>query len=159
MATSSAVARRPPGAWVLILLLVFLGINGLFGGTAFLLDPSGGLLMIPREALDALPVPDFFLPGLFLFTVMGLFPFLVAYGLWRRPQWAWAEVIGRWSRRHWSWTATLALGIVIVLWIGLQVLLFGSVWPPMVMTLLVGLALLALVLTPPVRQFYKETSP
>jgi len=63
-------------------------MDGLGGGIAMFLDPSGALMELPADLLATLPISNFILPGLFLMIVMGIFPFVVAWGLWRRTPWA-----------------------------------------------------------------------
>ena len=101
-----------------------------------LIDPSGQAMGLPPELLDGLPISNFILPGLFLIVVMGISPMVITYSLWKCLPWA--------------WMASLALGIILVLWICLQIYLWGDpviiqyiylVWG----TLLVGFSLLSQV--------------
>jgi hypothetical protein len=77
--------NRPATLWILLFWLLLLAFGGLYGGIAMLLDPSGGSLQM-TEVLPLLPVRDYFLPGLFLLGVMGIFPLILVYGLWFRPK-------------------------------------------------------------------------
>jgi hypothetical protein len=93
--TETAAARRPAGrrrhglVWILLVLLVLQGVGGIFGGAALVLSPSGDLLQMPTSYLDGSPFSDYLIPGLLLLTVLGVFPLVVAAGLWRRRPWAW----------------------------------------------------------------------
>ena len=78
---------------LLIILLIFLSLSGLFG-ILFLIDPSGEMVGMPIDLLDKLPIDTFFLPGLYLFIVYGIGSAIIAYGLicqlrsainWRQP--------------------------------------------------------------------------
>lgn len=99
--------------------LVFLAFGGLYGGITMLLDPSGALLGVDN-LLPLLPVPDFALPGLFLFYVMGLVSLVLAFGLFARLNWSWAEALSRWSGHSWASNRTLVLGIVLFTWLVVQ---------------------------------------
>lgn len=109
-------------------LLVFLGLAGLFGGVAFLYDPSGAAL-----GLDASPLPpwlpgDYLLPGLALVSLFGAFPLATAWSLGRRAQRAW-------------FVASL-IGGCLLIWMAVQIAIIGLILPPMqVAFILVGAAL------------------
>lgn len=120
-----------PTIWryVLLVLLVLLGLNGLIGGAMLLADPSGAAMALSLEMLEGLPISDFILPGLFLVVVMGLAPLGIAYACWKRFAWA----------RH----AALTQGVVLVFWIGLQIALWGTPVGIQVISLLWGLLLIA----------------
>jgi len=55
-----------------IILLFFNGISAVFGGGALMNDPSGSVIKLPTEILKNSPFPNFFVPGLILFVVLGL---------------------------------------------------------------------------------------
>jgi len=145
--------KRPFALWVLIFFLVFLALGGLYGGIAMLTDPSGNSLQM-AEILPLLPVPDYTLPGLFLLFVMGLAPLFLTFGLLARPNWKWATSLARWSGHHWSWTGTVALGIVLALWLVVEGVMIGFEWPIQYVTAVNGILILILVLVPSVRKFY-----
>lgn len=96
---------------LLVILLVFLSLSGLFG-ILFLIDPSGELVEMPLSHLDKLPIDTFFLPGLFLLIVYGIGSAIIAYGLFR--QLFWAPVAG------------LLLGLVLIGWVIGQFILWGA---------------------------------
>ena len=96
---------------LLVILLVFLSLSGLFG-IMFLIDPSGNLVDMPLSYLDKLPIDTFFLPGLFLLIVYGIGSAIIAYGLIRQQ--FWAPIAG------------LLLGLVLVGWVIGQIILWGE---------------------------------
>ncbi len=61
-----------------IVLEISLGIGALFGGIQFILAPDGHLLGVPLRMLAGTPFHSFFVPGLLLFTFVGLGPMLAA---------------------------------------------------------------------------------
>ena len=144
---------RPLTLWPLLFLLIFLGLGGLYGGMAMLIDPTGGSLQL-TEVLPLLPVSDYILPGLFLLVVMGLAPLFLTYALLARPSWVWAEALSRWSGHHWAWTGTLALGVILAVWLVVQGLLIGFKWAIQYITAMNGLLIILLALTPGTRRFY-----
>jgi hypothetical protein len=145
--------KRPFALWILIFFLVFLALGGLYGGITMLVDPSGGLIQM-AEVLPLLHVPSYFLPGLFLLFVMGLAPLFLTYGLLARPDWKWATSLTRWSAHHWSWTGTVALAIVLLIWLMIQAALIGFRWPIQYVTAANGVLILLFALVPSVQKYY-----
>ncbi len=145
--------KRPVALLFLVVLLLVLAAGGLYGGIAMLLDPSGASLQM-TEVLASLPVPDYTLPGLFLLFVMGVAPLVLTYGLLTRPAWRWAEPLSRAGRHHWAWTGTLALCVVLAVWLTVQGWMIGFRWPIQFVTAGIGLGIVVLALVPGVRRHY-----
>ena len=131
--------RKPVSVWVLTLDLLVLGLGGLYGGILFLLDPSGARMGVPLSLLEGLPLQDFLLPGLFLLVVMGMAPLILAAAVWKRvPR---------------AWEATLILGLVLLLWLGAEFLLWGYQAPIQIVTSVLDLILLGAILLPGTRRW------
>lgn len=128
-----------PTIWryVLLVLLVLLGLGGIGGGAAMLADPSGVGMGLSLEMLEGLPISNFVLPGLFLIVVMGLAPLVIAYGFWKRLLWA--------------WNAAVIQGGVLVLWISLQIMLWGAPMGIQILYLIWGIVIVALCFAPGVK--------
>lgn len=141
----------------LVVSLLFLAFGGLYGGLSMLRDPSGASLGMD-VVLPQLPVPSFALPGVFLVTVMGLLPIVLAFGLVARPTWRWASALARWSGHHWAWTGSLALGLVLGTWLALQSWMIGFAWPIQFVTAGNAVAIVALALLPIVRRRFASPS-
>ena len=60
------------------ILLIFLGISALFGGGAFIVDPSGSLIQMPLSHLEHSPFKNFLIPGLILFLFNGVSGIVIA---------------------------------------------------------------------------------
>ena len=116
---------------LLISLLVFLSLSGLFG-ILFLIDPSGEIVEMPLSLLDKLPIDTFFLPGLYLLLVYGIGSSIIAYGLLQ--QLSWAPVAG------------LLLGLVLIGWVIGQIILWGTPVMLQYIYLTVGIAIFLLSL-------------
>ena len=130
---------KPKLLLLLIALLVLLSLGGFFGGIAMFVDPSGESIGLPAELLDGLPLSTFLLPGLFLVVVMGIAPLVIAWGLWVRLSWA--------------WIAALLQGILLVLWICFQILLWGTPIALQLVYLVWGLVLIGLCFAPAVKSY------
>lgn len=109
--TDQKPQNRPVSLKLLMACLLFLGISAIGGGGQFLLDPTGDLIGMPVDALADSPFTDFLLPGIILFTVLGLFPLVVVYGLY--------------TKRGWAWPAAIMVGISLIVWIVVQGLIVG----------------------------------
>ena len=127
---------RRPSAYLLMASLLFQGFSGLVGGAALTLDRTGSIMQLPLDWLQGSLFSDYRLPGVILFTVLGIFP-LVA--LW-----------GSWSRRPWSGAVSLIVGLALVIFIGVEISIIGyHPRPPLqVIYGLLGLAIVGLALRP-----------
>lgn len=143
----------------LILLLIFLqfllGLGALFGGGALILAPDGSLLGMPLSVMQGAPFVNFFIPGLILFTLVGIFPLCIACGLWMRPAWTWPDAINSFKSMHWSWTGSLAAGAICIIWIAVELVWVYIAWIHVVY-LAWGALILLLTLLPAVRKHYKR---
>jgi hypothetical protein len=145
--------KRPFAFYPLVLLLVVLGISAAFGGGVLLTNP--GLMGAPADLLAGTPFSGFFLPGLILLVFNGLFPLFVAFGLWRRPAWDWANALNIYPDRHWAWTYALYAGFSIIIWITVQITMVEFTWlqPAYIV---VGLLILICTLTPATMRYYHK---
>lgn len=145
--------QKPITLWLLAASLIFLSFGGFYGGILMLTDPSGKSLQMD-SVLPQLLVPDYILPGLFLLFAMGLTPLFLTFGLLARPNWPRLQSLS--PRRHWSWTATLALGVLLILWLTLQAFLIGFQWPIQYVTAINGLLIILFALIPQVRMYFES---
>ncbi len=144
---------RPTIVRLLIGLHVFLSIGALFGGGAFILAPDGHLIQMPFSHLQKSPFPNFLVPGILLFTFLGIYPLMVAYSLWKMPAWHWPDMINPFRHMQWSWSGSLAAGVIVLIWITAEIL-----WVPFgivhIFFLAFGAILLGCTLLPDVRRIY-----
>lgn len=148
-------SKRPIALWILIFWMLFLALGGLYGGITMLIDPSGGLLQM-GDVLQFLPVSDFVLPGLFLLFVMGLAPIVLVYALLARPKWQWLESLLQQSKHYWAWSGTIALVVILTIWLVIEGIMIGFKWAIQYVTAVNGLFILLFVLLPSVRKFYRK---
>lgn len=108
----------PPVYYFLIGLVFFQGISGLYGGSILVFDPTGENMKLPLHLLEGTPFEDYLFPGILLLLILGIFPTVVAYGLWRRYSW--------------SWTGAFIVSLALIIWIGVQISMIGyRVQPPL----------------------------
>jgi hypothetical protein len=131
---------------------------GFASGFVLLFSPSGKVMGVSHLLKNA-PVGDFTLVGLFFVVFYGVLPALAAYGLWTGSRWRWTDVLNKWTGQHWAWTASAALGIILIMWIAVEVILLGFLsgigGVLQVIIVALGLLVLTLVMLPPVRSSTK----
>jgi hypothetical protein len=112
-APPASTSRRLPGLGRLAVVLeIFLGIGALFGGIQFILAPDGHLLGVPLSILAGTPFRSFLVPGLLLFTFVGVAPIVAASVTARR------RAIGP--------LAALAVGLALMGWITVEMAIFAG---------------------------------
>jgi hypothetical protein len=147
--------KRPLALWLLLFLLVFQGISAAPSGLLLILDPTGDLMQMPLAMLKGTPFPNFLIPGLILCVVLGLGAFFVLACLLILPDWGWAQRLNPFKSQHWTWTAAAAFGLALMIWITVQVLMIGLGAFIQVLYFGVGLAILLLTLTRPLRAYLR----
>jgi hypothetical protein len=154
MATQKS--SRPLILYLLGLILVLLSLAALGGGVLLVSDPTGAAIGLPSEWLAGSLFPNYLIPGLFLFLVIGLGSLLVLVALWMRPKSAPLADLTRWTHEHWAWAADVAFGIVVALWIVIQYLVIQRFHPLQAVIFSVGIIIAALALLPGMRRYYSR---
>lgn len=145
---------------LLILLLLsagilFVSVMALVSGFSMMIDSSGAGIGMELSWLKNTPFQNYLFPGLWLFIVYGIGGLLLLYALWFRPGWSWLANLMPWTHEHAAWGLSVLLGIVIMVWIVVQV-----TWIPPSAPLLpavifaIGLAMVVLPLFPAMRRYY-----
>lgn len=117
--------KLPFSLWTLAILLAFQSIGALFGGLTLVISPSGELMQMPLSMLEGSPFSSFLIPGLILLIVLGIFPGILSIAVIRRPQWRSFGALNLYRGIHWSWCYSLYLGIMLVVWILLEIVWVG----------------------------------
>ena len=146
--------HRPLAFYFLMALLLFQAFSAIFGGAALVISPRGELLHMPLGMLENTPFKDYFVPGLILLFLLGVFPLFVSIVLWSKPEWAWAERLNIYTDRHWAWTFSLYLAIMLILWMDFQIMLVGGGHFLQSGYALLGVAILLLTLWPSVMRYF-----
>lgn len=117
---------------LLLLAVLAQGISGVAGGYGLVADPSGAAVGLPLEWLEGTPFSDYLVPGAILFSVLGVFPLIVAWGLWRR--------------RRWAWYGALMVGAALAVWIIVEIMMIGYKPEPPLQAIYGGLGVAILCL-------------
>lgn len=146
--------KRPAAVYILLALHLFLGVNGLAGGALLMIRPDGALLGMKEDWLGHAPFANFFIPGLLLFLLNGVWPMLVIFGLTRRREKMRRLVFNAYPALHWGWTYSLYSGLITMGWIIIQQFMTQYFWiQPVILT--VGLLILIFTLIPGVMNYYR----
>jgi hypothetical protein len=129
--------HRPPLsrlAKVSIALEVLLGIGAVGGGLVLIIAPRGEIMPLPLSALAGSPFDSYLGPGLILFTVLGIGPFLAARLAW--------------GGHPFGPFAAFVTGVALLIWVAVEIAIIGySSEPPLqAIYLAMGVAISAVAL-------------
>ncbi|MGB4843039.1 MAG: hypothetical protein WBP16_01100 [Ferruginibacter sp.] len=111
------------------ILLLFNGIGAVYGGWNLIIHPDGSSIQLPMHWLKHTPFKNYFIPGIVLFTVNGLFSFFVFILL---------LLNNRYKGR-----LVMIEGILLTGWILVQVLLLQTIYFLHIILAVVGMGLIA----------------
>ncbi|MBL7135478.1 MAG: hypothetical protein ISS81_02655 [Candidatus Marinimicrobia bacterium] len=146
--------KKTLALYILLFLLAFLSLGALAGGAALIIEPNGGIMQMPVTMLKGSPFNNFLIPGMILFTVLGVFPALLLYPLIKKPQLVWANLLNIYSDMYWAWTYTLYVGFALIIWINVQIFIVKGVHIIHIIYVLLGLVIIAVALLPMVKKHY-----
>lgn len=141
--------------YLLYLCHFILSINAVAGGFMLMLKPNGSLLQMNLNFLAGTPFTNYFIPGLLLFSFLGLPAVLSFCGLTFRFNSKILNALNLYPKKHWAWAFSIYTGIVTILWINVQLVLTEYFWLQPIISFL-GLAILILTLTPEVIKHYSN---
>ena len=140
----------------LIVLLALLGIGALYGGGLLVISPSGEMLGMPISHLDASPFRSFLIPGLILFTILGIWPILLVFALIYPVENKFMQRLNAFYDMHWSWSFTIYVACALIIWIQLQMVFLNAVHWSYTLYMFWAMAILLIALLPKVRGFYQR---
>lgn len=120
--------KNPFTFYVLCFLLFFLGINAIMGGLLLMLAPDGSLMGMTLDWLQNAPFKNYFIPGLLLFSVLGLFTLFTLVGLVFNVKLRYLNFLNIYSDRFWAWTYSLYIGLIAIIWITVQLIMTQYFW-------------------------------
>jgi hypothetical protein len=146
--------KSSPASFLLWILMLIVGCGSLYGGTNLILDPSGKRLQIPLFFLTDSPFRSYLIPGLILFFVLGLFPLLSLYGLIFQPKIKALNGLNIYKQQHWGWTYALYTGIMLVIWMDVQIFWIGHSASVQSYFAFTGIIIIIVALLPGVQRKY-----
>jgi hypothetical protein len=140
-----------------LMLLAFLGLSAAGGGGALIISPSGELIGgLPLSILNNSPFPNFLVPGIILFIVLGLFPSLLVFALLKKPTSHLAERINFFKDMHWSWSFSINISFALIIWIQVETIYVQGTGWLQTFYMLFAIPLIFVALLPQVRNLYKK---
>jgi hypothetical protein len=143
--------------YLFLILLGFLAIGAIGGGTLLIISPSGELLGIPLSEYKNLPFNSYLIPGIILFILLGIIPALLIIALIKKPTSKIAEQLNLFSDMHWSWTFSIYIAFALIGWIHIQLIfLQGVVHWLHTFYMFYAILMLIVALLPRMRQLYQK---
>lgn len=116
---------KPFIIWILIILEFLLALGAIVSGLMLMITPDGSSMQMPLSVMQGSPFANFFFPGLILFLFIGIYPTGIAYGVLKKPLWTLPEKINPFKRYHWSWAGSLASGLIVWIWLSVELIWVG----------------------------------
>jgi hypothetical protein len=115
-----------------LVLEVLLSMGALGGGLVLMVAPRGEIMPLPLAALAGSPFDTYFVPGLILFTIIGLGPLVAA--------------VLTWARHPVAPFLAVVVGAGLLIWVAVEVAIIGySNEPPLqAIYAILGVAMLLL---------------
>ncbi len=146
---------KPQTVNLLMFLIAFLGIGAIGGGGILIISPIGKLIGIPLSILKHSPFHNFLIPGIILFTVLGIAPCLLVYPLLKKPASKLFVKLNVFYDMHWSWSFCIYVAFALIIWIQAEMMYLQSVSWLHTFYMLYAILILIVALLPNVRNFYK----
>ena len=105
--------------------------------------------------LQHAPFSNYFIPGLLLFVLNGLFPFLIIFGLLFKPDWKIFDQFNFYKDKHGAWAYSLYSGIIVLIWIIMQQSMVIYFWLQPVIAA-IGLLIVTITMLPEVMRYYRK---
>lgn len=143
----------PPGVYLLCLFHLCIGISAFAGGGSLMLEPNGAFLNMKTTMLQYSPFSNYFIPGLILFFLLGIFPLVILFGLLFKPDWKFFDALNIYKDKHGAWAYSLFTGIIVIAWVILQQAM-RTYFPLQPLIAAIGLLIIIITLTPAVIKYY-----
>jgi len=139
--------KRTFGVKVMLLVELFVALGGISAGINLLTDHSGGYLGLETVLHYISFLQDLTLVDVWLTTVYGVLPLILAVGLWMLA-----------CTKRWAWFVALVLGAVLIVWILTEVVIFYSLGFTFLYPLyaVIGALTIGVLCLPSVRRYYAK---
>jgi len=146
--------RRPLYSWVLVILVFILSMAAIISGILLMASPDGSLLGMTEDVLKGTPFNDYTVPGVLLFLLLGIFPFVVGLGLINIGR-KWLARVNPIRKHYWAWAGAIITGIIVIVWVIVETAMIGYVSVLQPVMGVWGALILCLTLLPQVRRYYR----
>jgi len=140
-----------------LIVLSILSLGALGGGIILIISPTGELLGIPFSEFKNIPFDSYLIPGIILFSVLGIIPLLLIIALLKKPESRLAEQLNIFKDMHWSWTFSIYIAFTLIGWIHIQLIFLqsGVHWLH-TFYMIYAILMIVIALLPQVRNSYKK---
>ena len=144
---------------IFLIVLGFLGIGAMGGGIVMIISPDGELIGLPLSEFKNMPFSSYLIPGIILFSILGVIPLLLIIALLKKPESKIAEKINIFKDMHWSWTYSIFIAFTLIGWIHIQLIfLQGVVHWLQTFYMFYAILIIIIALLPQMRYLYKKKS-
>ena len=141
---------------IFLILLTLPGIGAIFGGGILIISPSGQFFGMPLSMLENSPFGNFLMPGIILFSVLGVMPCCIVWALIKRPEYKIIESFNFYPDMYWAWTYSIYVSFALIIWIQMEMYYIQSVHWSHMLYMCWAIAIIFTALLPDVRKFYKK---
>ena len=144
---------------IFLIVLGFLALGAIGGGIVLIISPDGELLGLPLSEFKNIPFTSYLIPGIILFSILGVIPSLLIIALLKKPESKIAEQINIFNDMHWSWTYSIYIAFTLIGWIHIELIfLQGGVHWLQTFYMFYAILIIIIALLPQMRYFYKKKS-
>ena len=144
---------------IFLIVLGFLALGAIGGGIVLIISPDGELLGLPLSEFKNIPFTSYLIPGIILFSILGVIPSLLIIALLKKPESKIAEQINIFNDMHWSWTYSIYIAFTLIGWIHIELIfLQGVVHWLQTFYMFYAILIIIIALLPQMRYFYKKKS-
>ena len=142
---------------IFLLVLGFLALGAIGGSIVLIASPDGALLGLPLSEFKNMPFTSYLIPGIILFSTLGIIPSLLIFALIKKPESKIAEQINIFKDMHWSWTFSIYIAFTLIGWIHIQLIfLGGAVHWLQTFYMFYAVLIIIIALLPQMRYLYKK---
>ena len=140
-----------------LIVLGFLALGALGGGIVLIISPDGELIGLPLSEFKNIPFSSYTIPGIILFSILGVVPSLLIIALLKKPESNIAEQINMFKDMHWSWTYSIYIAFTLIGWIHIELIfLQGAVHWLQTFYMFYAILIIIIALLPQMRYLYKK---
>jgi len=142
---------------IFLIVLGFLALGALGGGIVLIISPTGELIRLPLSEFKNLPFDSYLIPGIILFSVLGIIPSLLIIALLKKTESKLAERTNIFNDMHWTWTYSIYIAFSLIGWIHIELIfLQGSVHWLQTFYMFYAILIIIIALLPQMRYLYKK---
>ena len=142
---------------IFLIVLGFLALGAIGGGIILIVSSDGALIGLPLSEFKNMPFTSYLIPGIILFSILGVAPLLLIIALLKKPESKIAEQFNIFRDMHWSWTYSIYIAFILIGWIQLQLIfLQGPVHWLQTFYMFYAILIMIIALLPQMRYLYKK---